>query len=83
MYGLAPEITDGDSCFTLGDIGAKLKRVRETIDADGIPDKNRSLPTPADFFRVGVILNERFVAVCQVQNAGSIRHDFVRFVPRG
>ena len=55
LYGLGFSITDIDPSYTLGDMEAKLKRIRATIAEKGEADRNRSLPTPTDFFRVGVI----------------------------
>lgn len=55
QYGLSLNITDIDPSFTLGDMEARLKRIREKLEADGAADMNRSLPAPTDFFNVAVI----------------------------
>jgi exodeoxyribonuclease VII large subunit len=55
QYGLSLNITDIDPAFTLGDMEARLKRIREKLDADGDANKNRSLPAPTDFSNVAVI----------------------------
>jgi len=55
QHGLSLVISDIDPGYTLGDMHARLKRIRETLQAEGIAEKNRSLPAPADFCRVAVI----------------------------
>jgi exodeoxyribonuclease VII large subunit len=55
QYGLSLNITDVDPAFTLGDMEARLKRIREKLESDGDADKNRSLPAPTDFSNVAVI----------------------------
>lgn len=55
QYGLSLNITDIDPSFTLGDMEARLKRIREKLEADGDADRNRSLPAPTDFSNIAVI----------------------------
>jgi exodeoxyribonuclease VII large subunit len=55
QYGLSLNITDIDPAFTLGDMEARLRRIREKLEADGDANKNRSLPAPSDFSNVAVI----------------------------
>jgi exodeoxyribonuclease VII large subunit len=55
QYGLSLNIVDIDPSFTLGDMAARLKRIREKLEADGEADKNRDLPPPLDFSNVAVI----------------------------
>jgi exodeoxyribonuclease VII large subunit len=55
QYGLSLNITDIDPSFTLGDMEARLKRIREKLEADGDADKNRNLAAPIDFSNVAVI----------------------------
>jgi exodeoxyribonuclease VII large subunit len=54
-YGLRAIVEDIDPAYTLGDIEAKLKAIRETLDRDGIAGLNRGLPAPAEFCHVAVI----------------------------
>ena len=58
QYGLSLTIADIDPNFTLGDMEARLKRIRERLKAEGDADKNRNLPAPVDFARVAVISPE-------------------------
>lgn len=54
-YGLSLQITDIDPSYTLGDLEARLKRIRDVLEASGESKLNRRLQSPNDFFRVGVI----------------------------
>ena len=58
QYGLSLVITDIDPNFTLGDMQARLKRIREELQQKGDANLNRSLPAPLDFTHVGVIAPE-------------------------
>jgi exodeoxyribonuclease VII large subunit len=55
QYGLALFVDDIDPTYTLGDMAAKLAKIRETLTAEKIINKNKQLPKPNDFFRVAVI----------------------------
>jgi exodeoxyribonuclease VII large subunit len=55
LYGLSLIIEDVDPSFTLGDLAAKLARIREELERTGLYDRNRLLPAPADYVRVAVI----------------------------
>lgn len=55
QYGLSLNVIDIDPSFTLGDMEARLKRIREKLEADGDADLNRGLPAPVDFSNVAVI----------------------------
>lgn len=57
-YGLSLEIVDIDPVFTMGEMAAKLKRIRELLRKEGIFDKNRQLQEPQDFFTVAVVSPE-------------------------
>lgn len=54
-YGFSLEIIDIDPNYTLGDMEARLKRIRERLKSEGLAQLNKQLPTPADFFHVAVI----------------------------
>ncbi|WP_139558969.1 exodeoxyribonuclease VII large subunit [Methylotetracoccus oryzae] len=54
-YGLRAIVEDIDPAYTLGDIEAKLKAIRETLAREGIAGLNRGLPAPAEFCHVAVI----------------------------
>lgn len=55
QYGLALFIDDIDPTYTLGDMAAKLAKIREILTAEKIFDKNKQVPKPIDFTRVAVI----------------------------
>ena len=55
QYGLTLEVVDIDPSFTLGEMEAKLRRIREVLSKEGIIDRNKRLPPPVDFLRVAVV----------------------------
>lgn len=55
QYGLALFIDDIDPSYTLGDMAAKLAKIREVLTAEKILNNNKLLPRPQDFVRVAVI----------------------------
>ena len=54
-YGLRTIVEDIDPTYTLGDIEAKVKAIRETLERERIAGLNRDLPPPSEFCRVAVI----------------------------
>lgn len=58
QHGFSLLISDIDPEYTLGDMYAKLKRIREMLNADGIATKNKDLPPPVDFSHVAVVAPE-------------------------
>jgi exodeoxyribonuclease VII large subunit len=58
LYGLDLIIEDVDPSYTLGDLAAKLARVRQSLQQSGLYHRNRQLPTPAEFIRVAVLSPE-------------------------
>ena len=58
LYGLDLIIEDIDPAFTLGDLAAKLRRIRERLTQEHLYDLNRRLPAPVEFVRVAVISPE-------------------------
>jgi exodeoxyribonuclease VII large subunit len=55
QYGLALFIDDIDPTYTLGDMAAKLAKIREVLTAEKIINKNKEIEKPLDFVRVAVI----------------------------
>ena len=49
QYGLTLHIDAIDPSYTLGDLEAKKRQIREQLKADGIFDRNRQLPAPWDY----------------------------------
>ena len=58
LYGLDLIIEDVDPSYTLGDLAAKLARIREKLQQTGLYDRNKQLPAPVEFVRVAVISPE-------------------------
>jgi len=58
LYGLDLIIEDVDPSFTLGDLAAKLRRIRDRLAKEQLFDLNKRLPAPAEFVRVAVISPE-------------------------
>ena len=50
---------DIDTSWSLGEAEANNKRIRETLEREGLWDKNKKLPSPNDFFKVGVLAPDR------------------------
>lgn len=55
QYGLTLYIEDIDPSYTLGDMEAKLRRIRESLQKEGIYNLNKQLIMPSDFSRIAVI----------------------------
>ncbi len=55
QYGLSLFIDDIDPTYTLGDMAAKLAKIREVLLGEKIFDRNKQIPKPIDFTRVAVI----------------------------
>jgi len=49
QYGLTLHVDGIDPSYTLGDLEARKRRIREQLAADGIFDRNRQLPAPWDY----------------------------------
>lgn len=49
QYGLTLHVDAIDPNYTLGDLEAKKRQIREGLKADGIFDRNRQLPAPWDY----------------------------------
>ncbi|HEX5359867.1 MAG TPA: exodeoxyribonuclease VII large subunit [Fluviicoccus sp.] len=54
-YGLKLDVVGIDSAFTLGDMAAKLNRIREVLKAEGVFLRNKRLALPMDFTHLAVI----------------------------
>lgn len=55
QYGFSLEITRIDASYTLGDLEAQKRRIREQLQAEQIFERNKRLPAPWDFVRVLVV----------------------------
>jgi exodeoxyribonuclease VII large subunit len=56
--GIRLIIQDIDPTYTLGDIEAKLRHIRDTLTNEAIITRNQQLPRPQEFCRVAVISPE-------------------------
>jgi exodeoxyribonuclease VII large subunit len=56
--GLDLIVEDVDPSYTLGDLAAKLARIREKLQQTGLYGRNKQLPAPLEFVRVAVISPE-------------------------
>jgi len=54
-WGLSLEIDAIDASFTLGDLAARMREIRQRLQREGLFDANKQLPAPADFELVLVI----------------------------
>ncbi|WP_288498774.1 exodeoxyribonuclease VII large subunit [uncultured Acinetobacter sp.] len=58
QYGFSVNIEAIDSSYTLGDIARRYQQILEKLTADGLVNKNKSLPPPFDIQNVLVIAPE-------------------------
>ena len=58
LFGLDLIIEDVDPFYTLGDLAAKLARIRGTLVKDDLYGRNKALASPIEFVRVAVISPE-------------------------
>ena len=55
ISGLRLIIEDIDPTYTLGDIEAKLRKIRESLSREGVVGRNKRIPAPLEFCHVAVI----------------------------
>jgi exodeoxyribonuclease VII large subunit len=58
QYGFSLEVDAIDPAFTLGDLEARRREIRQRLAAEGVQDRNRRLPAPWDYRRVLVVAPE-------------------------
>ena len=58
QYGFSLEIDAIDPAYTLGDLEARKREIRERLQREGLFDRNRSLPAPWDYNSVIVVSPE-------------------------
>lgn len=83
-------IEDVDPSFTLGELEAKLRRIRLQLTADGIIDQNQRLSVPSDVFRVVVVSPEDAAGLgdfrseaARLQSAGICQFSYLSAVFQG
>jgi exodeoxyribonuclease VII large subunit len=59
QYGLSLQIEDIDPQYTLGDLEARRREIRERLQREGLFELNRRLPAPWDFREVVVLAPEQ------------------------
>src|SRR4051794_22237075 len=55
QYGLTLHVDAIDPSYTLGDLEAKKRQIREQLKAEGVFDRNRQLPAPWDYCALLVV----------------------------
>ena len=55
QYGFSLYIKDLDPAYTMGDLAAKLAKIRDALQKEGLYNKNKQLKMPGDFTRVAVL----------------------------
>jgi len=55
LYGLALEVVNLDPSFTLGELAAKIQKIRQQLQQEGIYAQNHQLAQPQEFCKVAVI----------------------------
>jgi exonuclease VII large subunit len=55
QYGMSIDITGIDPSYTIGDLEAQKRQIREELLAEQLFDRNKKLPAPWDFSRVLVV----------------------------
>lgn len=58
QYGLSVDISAIDASFTIGDLEAQKRKIREDLVAEQLFDRNRKLAPPWDFQRILVVSPE-------------------------
>lgn len=59
QFGLSLEVDGIDPSYTLGDLEARKREIRERLKREGLYNRNRALPAPWDYTAVLVIAPER------------------------
>ena len=74
QYGLSFVLEDIDPSYTLGDMEAKLKAIREALIKANLFDLNKKLPKPVEFTRVAVISPEGAAGLADFMREADIVH---------
>ncbi len=68
VYGFSLTIQSIDANYTLGELAAKIQRIRQQLIDEGIYQRNRALATPQDFCRIAVIAPEQAAGLGDFQS---------------
>ena len=74
LYGLDLIIEDVDPSYTLGDLAAKLARIREYLQQTGLYARNKQLPAPLEFVRIAVISPETSAGLGDFRREADLLH---------
>lgn len=55
QYGISLNVVDIDPAYTMGDMAAKVAKIREFLINEKIYDQNKKITAPKDFFNVAII----------------------------
>lgn len=82
QYGFSLEVDEIDPNYTLGDLEASKREIRERLRREGLFELNRELPPPWDFNHVLVVAPEGGAGLGDFQaEAGRLeRHGVCRFI---
>lgn len=82
QYGFSLEVDAMDPEFTLGDLEAKKREIRQRLQRDGLYDANKKLPAPWDFNAVLVVAPEAAAGLgdFQAEAARLARFGVCRFI---
>lgn len=76
LYGFSIDITEIDSRFTVGDMEAKLLKIKAELTKKGILDSNKRLMPPKDFSRVAVIAPKEAAGLGDFKTQADGLHQF-------
>jgi exodeoxyribonuclease VII large subunit len=74
LYGLDLIIEDVDPSYTLGDLAAKLARIREHLQQTGRYARNKQLPASVEFVRVAVSSPETSAGLGNFRREADLLH---------
>lgn len=90
QYGFSFIVEDIDPAYTLGDMQAKIKAIRDALIKSGLYENNKRLIRPFDFTRIAVISPEAAAGLADfmreadiLQNVGLCRFDYFSAVFQG
>ena len=75
QFGLSLDITEIDPSYTLGDLEAQKRVIRERLKSEGLFDANKRLPPPWDYQRVLVVAPENAAGLGDFASEASRLHD--------
>ena len=75
LFGLSLDITEIDPSYTLGDLEAQKRVIRERLKSEGLFDANKRLPPPWDYQRVLVVAPENAAGLGDFASEASRLHD--------